>query len=249
MIDLSMRLTSLCKALSLVCLSLLLGACQHLSPARPVEVRQNLTEQRPAGCHEESCPLVNIDTLQFADEPALNRLIDERLRRMTINAPDDQLPESLHSYQIEFLRKAEPNWSSYLQAKLREQHGDILVVELSSYLYTGGAHGMPGRGFINYDRERARELRLEDVLIPGQEGNFWRVARQAHQRWLAENGHDQDAEFTELWPFQQTAHVALLEDSVLLKYDVYSIAPYSSGHPELNIPHEQLEGILRPEFR
>ena len=39
-----------------------------------------------------------------------------------------------------------------------------------------------------------------------------------------------------------------LKDSVLLKYDVYSIAPYSSGHPELSIPHDQLEGIVSPEY-
>ena len=116
---------------------------------------------------------------------------------MTINGPDDRLPASLQDYQQRFLSTAEPGWSSYLQAKLREQHGDIPVVEFSSYLYVGGAHGMPGRGFINYDRELNRELRPEDLLIPGQEGNFWRVARQAHQRWLVENEHDQDAEFVE----------------------------------------------------
>jgi hypothetical protein len=226
----------------------LLGGCQHFASERPVEVRQTVTEQRPTGCEGENCPLVNIDTLTFADEPELDRLIDARLRRMTINGPDDRLPETLQSYQQRFLSTAEPGWSSYLQAKLRDQHRNILIVELSSYLYVGGAHGMPGRGFINYDREQNRELRLEDLLIPGQEGSFWRVARQVHQRWLVENGHAQDAEFVDFWPFQQTANIALLKDSVLLKYDVYSIAPYSSGHPELFIPHEQLKGILKPEY-
>ncbi|MCW3147342.1 RsiV family protein [Stutzerimonas stutzeri] len=239
---------SIRKFIMLSGFAMLLSACQHFSAEHPIEVRQNLTEQRPTGCTGESCPLVNIDTLDFADEPQLNRLIDARLRQMTVNGPDERLPESLAGYEAEFLRNAEPGWASYLQAKLREQHGNTLVVELSSYLYTGGAHGMPGRGFINYDRERDRELRLDDVLIPGQEGNFWRVARQAHQRWLAENGHAQDPRFIDSWPFQQTANIALLKDSVLLKYDVYSIAPYSSGHPELFIPHEQLEGILKAKY-
>ncbi|MCQ4294163.1 RsiV family protein [Pseudomonas stutzeri] len=228
--------------------AMLLGGCQHFASERPVAVQQAVTEQRPKGCEGESCPLVNVDTLTFANEPELNRLIDARLRRMTINGPDERLPESLKTYEQQFLSTAEPTWSSYLQAKLREQHGNILVIELSSYLYAGGAHGMPGRGFINYDRERNKELRLEDLLIPGQVGNFWRAARQAHQRWLTENEHNQDAAFLEFWPFQQTANIALLKDSVLLKYDVYSIAPYSSGHPELFIPHEQLKGIVKAEY-
>lgn len=229
--------------------ALLLAGCQHNPFERAPQVTQSISEERPDGCSAEDCPLVNIDNIQVADEPQLNRLIDERLRRMTLNTPDARLPDSLRAYSSAFLRDAEPGWASYLQAKVREQHGDITVIELSSYLYTGGAHGMPGRGFINYDRAADRELRLEDLLIPGQEGRFWRVARQAHQRWLADNGHAADADFIAQWPFQQTPHVALLKDSVLLKYDVYSIAPYSSGHPELRIPHAQLDGILQPQYR
>lgn len=232
----------------LIALSLLLSACQHFSGEPPVEVRQIISEQRPAGCSEqdESCPLVNIDTQLFTDEPALNALIDERLRKMTLNSPDAELPATLEGYQQDFLRDAEPGWSSYLQAKLREQHDSLLVVELSSYLYTGGAHGMPGRGFINYDRQQDRELELADILLPGKEGAFWRVAALAHQRWLLANQHD--AEFSQRWRFQRTANVALLRDKVLLKYDVYSIAPYSSGHPELEIPYSELSGILKPAY-
>src|SRR5690606_20291295 len=150
------------------------------------------------------------------------------------------------AYQQAFLRDAEEGWSSYLQAKLREQHGSLLVVELSSYLFTGGAHGIPGRGFINYDREQDHELKLADVLLPGKQGAFWRAAAQAHQRWLLDNQHD--ADFSRQWPFQQTGNVALLRDHVLLKYDVYSIAPYSSGHPELIISYDELAGILKPQY-
>lgn len=236
------------QSLVLISLSLLISACQHFGGEPPIEVRQVVSEQRPAGCPEtdERCPLVNIDTQLFASEPALNALIDQRLRRMTINSPDATIPATLESYQEDFLRGAEPGWSSYLQAKLREQHGSLLVVELSSYLHTGGAHGMPGRGFINYDRDQDRELKLVDVLLPGKEGAFWRAAAKAHQQWLLAN--PQDADVHRQWPFQQTANVALLRDKVLLKYDVYSIAPYSSGHPELEIPYGELNGILKPAY-
>jgi len=236
------------NAIALITLSLLIGGCQHFGGEPPVEVRQILSEQRPAGCHaqDDSCPLVNIDTQQFENEPALNALIDQRLREMTVNSPDAEVPASLEGYQQAFLRDAEPGWSSYLQAKLREQHAPLLVVELSSYIHTGGAHGMPGRGFINFDQAQDRELKLADVLLPGKEGAFWRVAAKAHQQWLLANEHD--AAFSHQWPFQQTSNIAFLRDKVLLKYDVYSIAPYSSGHPELEIPHEALNGIIRPEY-
>ena len=236
------------NAIALTAFSLLIGGCQHFAGKPPVDVRQILSEQRPTDCpaQDDSCPLVNIDTQLFENEPALNALIDQRLREMTVNSPDAQVPPSLESYQHAFLQDAEPGWSSYLQAKLREQHGPLLVVELSSYLHTGGAHGMPGRGFINFDREQDRELKLADVVLPGKEGAFWRVAAKAHQRWLLANDHD--AAFSRQWPFQQTSNVAFLRDKVLLKYDVYSIAPYSSGHPELEIPYKALSGIIQPEY-
>jgi len=236
------------NAIALTAFCLLIGGCQHFGGEPPVDVRQVLSEQRQAGCsaHDDSCPLVNIDTQLFENEPVLNALIDQRLREMTVNTPDAQVPASLEGYQQAFLQTAEPGWISYLQAKLREQHGPLLVVELSSYLHTGGAHGMPGRGFINFDREQDRELKLADVLLPGKEGAFWRVAAKAHQQWLLANEHD--AAFSRQWPFQQTSNVALLRDKVLLKYDVYSIAPYSSGHPKLEIPYEALQGIIQPRY-
>jgi len=236
------------NAIAVTVFSLFIAGCQHFGGEPPVDVRQVLSEQRAAGCpaQDDSCPLVNIDTQLFANEPALNALIDRRLREMTVNSPDAQVPASLEAYQRAFLQNAEPGWSSYLQAKLREQHGPLLVIELSSYIHTGGAHGMPGRGFINFDREQDRELKLADVLLPGKEGAFWRVAAKAHQQWLLANVHG--AEFSRQWPFRRTSNIAFLRDKVSLKYDVYSIAPYSSGHPELEIPYNELSGILKPAF-
>lgn len=241
-------MTPIRNAIALTAFTLLIGGCQHFGSEPPVDVRQILSEQRQAQCpaQDDSCPLVNIDTQLFANEPALNALIDKRLREMTVSSPDEQVPATLEGYQQRFLRDAEPGWTSYLQSKLREQHGGLLVVELSSYLYTGGAHGMPGRDFINYDREQDRELTLDDILLPGKEGAFWRTAAQAHQRWLVANEHD--AAFARQWPFQRTSNIALLRDKVLLKYDVYSIAPYSSGHPELEIPYEELRAIVKPSY-
>jgi hypothetical protein len=235
-------------AFALALLPALLAGCQHFGESR-LDVQQALVETRPDGCVDgaQECPLVNIDSLTFADEPELNRLIDQRLRSLALVTPGNAPPATLDGYRADFLRQAKPGWSSYLQAKLRERIGSRVVIELSSYHYTGGAHGMPGRGFINYDLEQNRELKLADILLPGKEGAFWRTARQAHQRWLVANGHD--SEFTQQWPFRQTSNIALLKDGVLLKYDVYSIAPYSSGHPEVWVGYGELKGVVRGKFR
>lgn len=227
---------------------ILLGACQMLPFGDQADYQRKAWEQRPAGCKGEDCARVNIDTLHFPGEPELDRLIERRLLEMTRLHADDPLPVSLQAYEREYLRNAEPEQSSYLQAQVREQHGGLIIIELSSYQYTGGAHGMPGRGFIIYERGGDRELELADLLLPGQEAAFWARAAEAHQRWLKEKGHAQDKEFVAFWQFQPTRNIALLRDSVLLKYDVYSIAPYASGHPELVIPKEMLRGVLKARY-
>lgn len=240
---------SLRHRLALASLALLLSACQSFAPSQPeLSVQRNAWEAHTPGCDGPRCPLVNIDTLTFASEPALTALVEQRLLGMTMNTPDAVLPDSLQAYQDDFLQRAEPGWMAYLQAKIREQHDNLVVIELSSYLHTGGAHGMPGRGFINYDRALGKALSLTDMLRPGQEALFWQRAEQAHQRWLKASGLDQDAAFLDTWPFTTTANIALGRQALYLKYDVYSIAPYAMGHPELVIPYDQLADVLKPQY-
>jgi hypothetical protein len=237
------------KKIVVVSLSLFLGACQNLLPGdSALPVQRVAWESIQPGCAGDTCPLVNIDTLIFPDEPQLSALIERRLLQMTNNTPDTPLPASLRSYEKDFLHSAKHGWHTYLQAKVREQHDQLVVIEFSSYLSTGGAHGMPGRGFINYDRTLEKALNLQDMLLPGQTAAFWNLAEQAHAGWLTANQLDQDPEFVSSWPFERTDNVALGKATVLLKYNVYSIAPYASGHPQLTIPYSQLQGILKPQY-
>ncbi|UVE17278.1 RsiV family protein [Pseudomonas sp. LS44] len=240
----------LLKATLFATLIISLASCSLVPTpsSKTVVPQRHAWEHTQPGCQADDCPLVNIDTLTFTDDPQLNALIEKNLLEMTRDSEGDPLPASLQSYEQDFLASAQPGWSSYLQAKLREQHDGLLIIELSSYLATGGAHGMPGRRFINYDSKLKKPLTLRDMLLPGQEDAFWKLAQDAHRRWLAAEKLDQDADYQKTWPFQETANVALTYGAVLLKYDSYSIAPYSSGHPELKIPYPQLNGVLKPQY-
>ena len=178
---------SLLKFASLTCIALTLGACQSVfqaSAPKPLAFTPDASEQLKAGCKGQDCPLVNIDTVHPQGDPKLDALIESRLLKMTVFSPEDKLAPSLNAYREQFLRTADSRNSSYLQAKVREQHDDLVIIELSSYLDTGGAHGMPGRGFINYSRKDQREVTLQDMLIPGQEKAFWAAGKVAHMNWL-----------------------------------------------------------------
>lgn len=232
----------------LACLALQLGACSSLlSPNfnKPLVVSRDATEQAKPGCTGDDCPLVNLDTVHFADEPQLDTLVQSTLLQLTHYAP---LPTSLKAYQEQFLASAHNHQNSYLQAKVREQHDGLVIIELSSYLEEGENRATPGLGFINWSRQQARVLTLRDMLLPGQEEAFWKVAELAQKSWQITNKLDQDATFVNTWPFHKTPYVALTYGGVVLKYNVETIAPYAMGNVELKLPYPRLNGILKPEL-
>jgi hypothetical protein len=140
-------MSALFKLSAITALALSLGACQSLftpSLHKPLEVKRDAWEHVKPGCADAECPLVNIDTVHFPDEPQLDMMVQRRLLDMTRNSPDAADTTSLQDYEQQYLAKAQPRNSSYLQAKVREQHDGLVIIELSSYVDDGGAHGMPG---------------------------------------------------------------------------------------------------------
>ena len=86
------------------------------------------------------------------------------------------------------------------------------------------------------------------MLKPGKEGAFWRLVEAQHSEWVRKNHTGELMDFMRQWPFRATRNIALLRDGILLKYDVGEIAPYSSGHPELNLTYAQLQGVIRERY-
>ncbi|WP_437882470.1 RsiV family protein [Pseudomonas sp. LRF_L74] len=241
----------LLKVIGLATLALNIGACQSLfkpDDKQPIASTTQKWEHRPAGCSASDCPLVNVELQLPEGDATLNARILRDLLALTRELPGDPSPPSLQVYEQDFLARAKPGWSSYLQAKILEQHDRLMIIELSSYRFDGGAHGIPGRSYINYDTRLKKVLTLQDILVPGEEETFWQTARLAHQAWLVANGHADDREYIETWPFERTDNIAFNYGSVLLKYDVDRIAPYTVGHPELKIPYPRLNGIVKPQY-
>ena len=242
---------TLVKLTSIAVLALALGACQSLFAPNyraPLEVKREAWEHVKPGCSERDCPLVNIDTVHFPALPKLDGIVEKRLLQLTEDNQHGAAPTTLQAYEQHYLSNAEKRNSSYLQAKVREQHDGLVIIELSSYLDTGGAHGMPGRAFINYSRKLDKVLTLQDMLVPGQEETFWKTVEESHRAWLMSVGMDKDAEFIKTWPFKRSPHIALTYGAVVVKYEVYAIAPYSMGHVELKITYPRLKGESKPEL-
>lgn len=227
-----------------------LAACQSHGPDEDhseLATSHLSWEHTAAGCSAQDCPLVNIELQRLSNQPQLDARIDATLLDMVYKATG-QRANTLQEHEQEFLASAKPGWVSYLQAKVLEQHAKIVVIELSSYHFIGGAQGIPGRRYLNVDRHSKQVLEPKDILVAGEETTFWQVAERAHRAWLVSQGHGEDTQFRQTWPFKQTQNIAFLRSAVMLKYDVGQIAPYADGHPQILIPYSELQGIVRPAY-
>jgi hypothetical protein len=134
---------------------------------------------------------------------------------------------------------------------VKDTVGDIVAVELHTEQFlTGAAHGIPATQYLNWERSHGRVMSLEEALIPGRHPQYVAALRQAHAKWLAGNpdARRDPTAYNKMWPFQESDNYALTREGIVVKYDAYSIAPYSHGEPELNIPYSELRGILKPEL-
>ena len=218
--------------------------------ANELEVDEIRWKREKPDCREQ-CPSIDVQTVAFPGDATLTAFVDHALAAMTGLDTNVRLPYStLAEFEPYYWRTARPRDQTVLRAEVLRQTGALVVLELDSYLFTGGAHGIPATQYVNWDRAAARALSLDDLLEPGRRDDYVAALRRAHARWLESNPDAQDdpAAYDKLWPFVPTANTALTEQGLTVKYDAYSIAPYSHGQPELIIPYPELRGILRPAY-
>jgi len=202
------------------------------------------------GCKGQ-CPTLEVDSVRFPGDEKLSALVDHALVALTGLDPDQPRPyATVSEYEQYFWQTAGPRDETVLKASVKRQSGDLVVLQIDSYQYTGGAHGIPATQYLNCLRSREQVLSLEDVLLPGRRDGYVQALRRAHQRWLASNPDAQQdpATYDRLWPFQESDNFALGDDGVIVKYSAYSIAPYSHGEPELVIPYGDLRDVLKPDY-
>lgn len=203
------------------------------------------------GCTGE-CPHLVIDSLVFPGKAKLTKLVDYTLSQMAWIDTDRPAPfDSIAGLEKYYWETAADKDELYLIAKDKFRNKYLTTVELNVYQYrTGMAHGMGGNQFINWDNQNATSLTLDNLLQKGAYDKYVEQLKLAYNKWITDNSAtiDDPENYTRMWPFVATDNVGLTDLGLLVKYQPYEIAPYSSGQPELLIPYKDLKGILKNQF-
>lgn len=124
---------------------------------------------------------------------------------------------------------------------------DFELFEINSYVFTGGAHGMPYSEYLIFDRSSKKQIQLADMLQPNNKSRFKALAYNAYKEWVKTIDEDV-ASYEKNWPFTLSDNVTLTDKGVDIRYQHYSIGPYAYGMSVLSIPYSELSGIIKPHF-
>lgn len=139
-----------------------------------------------------------------------------------------------------------------------ELHGSVLLnnakqltIQLSSYAYTGGAHGMNSTTYFVFDAATGRRLFFDDLFVSGSRGSLNALieARFREDRGLSSSDRldgEKGGLFENRIAF--TTNFALTDKGISFFYNPYEIAPYAAGPTEIELRFEDIKGLLKPEY-
>ncbi len=161
----------------------------------------------------------NDDYISFADNTLMNFKKEAELSQN----PKDTL---------EFYQIVKVNKSGFLS----------IIGECEAY--TGGVHGVLSRVVKNLDVKNEKELLLEDFFVDGEYKN--RI-----NSYIEALMEEKPTEFAELWKkpeIKEKQEFYISDKGIVIFYPPYELSYYSKGFVEIEIPHDELRGYLKPEY-
>ena len=140
-------------------------------------------------------------------------------------------------------------WYSYYQNIKTTPLTDnpkYLVYQIDMNEFRGGAHGSYSTFFLNFNPKTGHIVELDNVFLPGYKKELSdllvnKLMKQVNASSLQDLQDKAYLQDTEMYPSE---NFRLGKDGITFFYNVYEIAPYSSGTTELTLSYEELKGLM-----
>lgn len=174
--------------------------------------------------------------------------IDEWVRSNFYMGNDDFKEKSLDSLiaRYEAFLKSESetigfatNWEISAGASVVYNHNGLMTYELSTYSYTGGAHGNGMIEYRNYDIVSGRRIEIGEMF-----SDTTALKKILNEQFNATMSADiKEGIYVDEIPL--TSNIRLASDSLSFYFNSYEIGPYAMGPVDLRISLKDLNSILK----
>lgn len=150
---------------------------------------------------------------------------------------------------------ASSNYSLNVSYEVIRNDSKIVVIKMSAYEYTGGAHGNPSFAFFQYDVQIERMIGEEEIFINKKDSRLISLVANTlieKPQYIFEDEGVKKSMFFDAYEDREkfmsdvaeSGSVAFTENGIIFKYSAYAIGPYVIGEPEVVIPHTEIESFL-----
>lgn len=233
----------------------LFSSTEYLDYQLPKKVQESCTAR-------DNCPKIEVKYLK-TNHKWINDIANQRINTLVVNSkPSESAPITtkatpsvvksaldgfVTSQLAELPRDSAFAYSLMVTPEYVGHIDDFETFEISSYVFTGGAHGMPYSEYLVFDQKTKKQVKLADMLQSGKKSQFKALAYNAYKDWV--KTVDKDAKnYEKNWPFTLSDNVTLTDKGVDIRYQHYAIGPYAYGMPVLSIPYNKLGAIIKPRF-
>ena len=128
-------------------------------------------------------------------------------------------------------------WEAQIDGEVLYQSQDFICIAITSYINTGGAHGVLNISFLNFDSKTGQRIQNNQLFNDSE-------AFKAVAETYFKDATDDEGVLLNDTQFELPTNIGYSEDGIVLLYNTYDIAPYSSGIIEFAIPFEVVEPYL-----
>ena len=235
--------------------STLFSSTEYLDYQLPKKLQESCT----AG---DNCPEIEVKYLN-TNHKWINDITNQRINTLVINSkPSESAPittkatpaavkSSLDGFVASQFNELPSDSAFAYSLKVTPDYvghiNDFETFEISSYVFVGGAHGMPYSEYLVFDQKTKKQIKLATMLQSGKKPQFKALAYNAYKDWV--KTVDKDVKnYEKNWPFTLSDNVTLTDKGIDIRYQPYDIAPYAYGMPVLSIPYNKLGSIIQPRF-
>lgn len=128
-------------------------------------------------------------------------------------------------------------WEVQVDGEVLYESSEITSISITSYINTGGAHGVLNISFLNFDNVTGQRISNEKLLKDIKA--FKKVAKKYFDKSLKEKDILFESE-----NFELPENIGFTEEGIILLYNIFQTQPYSPEIIEFTIPFDEVENYL-----